>query len=154
MTDPVRDIGAFAAAFEYFLHAMTAAAERGESPLVARLRAHLGTDPQALPSTAAEFSTPDHPNLQLALDAVFPDAEIIGYTAPHMGFAYLGLSELLAGFGPIGPIRQGPVQYTDIEVGTAALCSASPRGSISCTTARRRSPWCSREGRRRGAAAR
>jgi cell division protease FtsH len=70
MTDRLPDPAAFGAAFEDFVHAMAAAATHPESPLAARLREHLGADPGELPSTVAELATTDHPNLQLALDAV------------------------------------------------------------------------------------
>jgi hypothetical protein len=79
MTDGLPDPAALGAAFEDFMHAMTAAAVRPETPLAARIRDHLGTDPAALPTTAAEFATTDPPNLQLAFDAVLPDAEVIGF---------------------------------------------------------------------------
>jgi hypothetical protein len=39
-----------------------------------------------------------HPNMQLALDAVLPDAEVTGIAAAHPGFMMLGLSGLL----PVG----------------------------------------------------
>ena len=66
-------------------------------------------------------------NLQLALDAVLGDAEILGFTARHMGFGSIGLSEILAGHGMTGPICLGPVQYADVEVGDGRViqCVAS-----------------------------
>jgi hypothetical protein len=77
--DQLPDPGAFGAAFERFMAAMTDAAVHGEGPLTQRLREHLGTDPRELPSTAADFSIAEHANLQLGLDAVLGDAEIVGY---------------------------------------------------------------------------
>ena len=59
--------------------AMTAAAEHPESPLVARMREHLGAEPGELPVTSAEFPSTEHANLQLAFDAVLGDAELVGY---------------------------------------------------------------------------
>jgi len=47
------DTGAFGAAFEDFMHAMTAAAQRPESALAIRVREHFG-DPRELPSTAVD----------------------------------------------------------------------------------------------------
>jgi hypothetical protein len=88
MTGELPDPGAFGAAFEDIMHAMRQAATRPQSPLAHRLREHLGADPSELPSTVAELATTDHPNLQLALDAVLPDAEIVGYrTQPADGAA-------------------------------------------------------------------
>lgn len=49
---------------------MTLAARPGQSPFSTKLREHLGVDPLELPSTVAEFAAPNHPNLQLALEAV------------------------------------------------------------------------------------
>jgi ATPase family associated with various cellular activities (AAA) len=117
MTGDLPDPGAFGAAFEDFMAAMTQAAERPETPFAARLREHLGAEPSELPSTVAELVTTDHPNLQLALDAVLPDAEIVGYSARHSGFGGVGLAELVSGMSMAGPIRPAPVQRVAIEVG-------------------------------------
>jgi hypothetical protein len=111
------DPGAFGAAFEDFMEAMTQAAARPESALATQLRTHLGADPSALPSTVAEFSTTDHPNLQLALDAVLPDAEIVGFGARHSGFGGVGLAEVVAGTSMAGPVQSAPVQRVAVEVG-------------------------------------
>ena len=128
MTDSLPDAGSFGAAFEDFMRAMTAAAERPESDLALRIREHLGTDPNELPVTVAQFHSTDHPNLQLALDAVLPDAEILGYTTRNQPFAETGLAEVLAGQGMAGPIRPGPVQYTDIAVGDGRVVQCISAG--------------------------
>jgi hypothetical protein len=117
MADRLPDVGAFGAAFSEFVDAMSAAARARESELVARLREHLGADPRELPSTGADFVPTDHPNLQLALEAVLPDAEVIGISAEHPGFMMMGLAGLLSGRGMGGPAEPGPVQYTAVEVG-------------------------------------
>jgi hypothetical protein len=117
MTDKLPDAGAFGAAFEDFMHAMTAAAKRPESDLATRIREHLGTDPRELPSTATTFPATDHPNVQLALDDVLGDAEVLGYSGQHLEMFGVGLNELLSGQGRMGPIELGPVQYTDVPVG-------------------------------------
>jgi hypothetical protein len=107
--------------------AMTLAAEHAESEVRVRLREHLGVDPGELPSTGAEVSLAEQANLQLALNAVLADAEILGFTTRHPAFGSIGLSEILAGHGMTGPIRLGPVQYTDVEVGDGRViqCVAS-----------------------------
>jgi cell division protease FtsH len=128
MTDGLPDPAAFGAAFEDFVRAMSAAAERPESPLAARLRDHLGTDPAALPTTAAEFATTDHPNLQLAVDAVLPDAEVVGVNIRHAGMAPVSLGDVIAGIGVTGPIRPGPVQAVAIEVGDGRVISCVATG--------------------------
>ncbi len=111
------DVGAFGAVFEEFMHAMTLGAVHGESEVAVRLREHLRSDPKELPTTGAEFSLAEQANLQLAVDAVLGDAEVLGFTARHMGFGSIGLSEILAGRGMTGPISFGPVQHADVEVG-------------------------------------
>jgi hypothetical protein len=111
------DLGAFGAAFEQFVHAMSLAAEHKESEVTVRLREHLGADPKELPTTGTEFPLTEHANLQLAIDAVLSDAEIVGFTTRHPGFGSVGLAEIVAGQGMTGPISFGPVQYTDVEVG-------------------------------------
>jgi ATPase family associated with various cellular activities (AAA) len=112
---------------EDFMRAMTLAAEHAESAVTVRVREHLGADPKELPTTGAEFALTEQANLQLALDAVLGDAEILGFTTRHSGFGSIGLAEILAGHGMIGPISLGPVQYTDVEVGDGRViqCVAS-----------------------------
>jgi hypothetical protein len=96
--------------------------------LAARLRKHLGTEPGPLPTTAAEFATTDHPNLQLALDAVLPHAEVIGYALRHAGFAPLTLGDIVSGEGMTGPIREGPVQQVAIELGDGRVVQCVATG--------------------------
>jgi hypothetical protein len=111
------DPGSFGAAFVEFMRVMSLVAEQRESEVTVRLREHLGTDPKGLPTTGAEFPLAEHPNLQLALDAVLGDAELVGFTTPHVGFGSIGLAEIVAGHGMTGPISLGPVRYVDVEVG-------------------------------------
>ena len=110
------------------MRAMTLAAEHAESEVNVRLRDHLGVDPKELPSTGSEVSLAEQANLQLALDVVLPDAEILGFTTRHAGFGSIGLSEILAGHGMTGPIRLGPVQYTDVEVGDGRVIQCVTSG--------------------------
>jgi ATPase family associated with various cellular activities (AAA) len=117
MAGELPDPGAFGAAFEDFIEAMSKAATRPESPLAAQLRAHLDADPSGLPSTVVELATTDHPNLQLALDAVLPDAEIVGYSTRHSAFGGIGLADIISGMSMAGPVRPAPVQRVAVEVG-------------------------------------
>jgi DNA polymerase III delta prime subunit len=126
--DQLPDTGRFAAAFMDFVQAMTAAVERPESELAVMIREHLGADPKELPITVAQFASTEHPNLQLALDSVLADAEVLGYTARHAGFVEMGLADLLAGQGMAGPIKPGPVQYTDIAVGDGRVIQCVSAG--------------------------
>src|SRR3954447_25518141 len=117
MTDALPEPGKFGAAFQDFVQAMTAAAERPESGVSMRLREHLGVEPRELATTAAEFVATEHPNLQLALDAVLPDAELIGYFSPNFGYSSVSIFDLLASKQTYGMVEPGPAQYTDVEVG-------------------------------------
>ncbi|HUE26066.1 MAG TPA: AAA family ATPase [Solirubrobacteraceae bacterium] len=118
MAEPPLDVGEFGSAFLDFMRAITEAAQRPESPLLARLREHLGVAPDELPVTAASFGIADRPNLQLALDAVLPERETIGLANPHMHNGGAGFAQLFArsGHGQ-GPFGLGPVEYADVEVG-------------------------------------
>jgi cell division protease FtsH len=110
-------VAAFGAAFSEFVQQMSTVARGTESPLAALMREHLRADLKELPSTSVEFSPTDHPNLQLAIDAVLLDANVVGISGVHPGFMFLGLSGLLSGQGMPGPLEPGPVQYSDVEVG-------------------------------------
>lgn len=116
MADQLPDVRKFGALFSEFVEPMSTAARAVESEVAARMPAHLGTDPRELPTTSAEFAPTDHPNLQLALDAVLPDAAVIGMSASNPGFMMFGLSGLLSGRTMVGPVDVGPVQYTEVEV--------------------------------------
>ena len=117
MTDELPDLPQFGATFMEFMSLMSAAARGRESQLGERVRAHLGCDPRELPTTGADFVIPDRPNMQLALDAVIPDSELLGFVSPHGGMMAVGLTDLLGGHPMAGAIEPGPVQYTDVEVG-------------------------------------
>ncbi len=126
--DEVTGVETFAAVFQEFLGAMAATARSRETPLAARLRAHLGVDPLELPSTVAEFGGTDHPNLQLALDAVLAEAEVIGYSARASSYMELSLRDLLAVQGTTGPVSIGPVQYANVRVGDGRVTQCVSAG--------------------------
>jgi hypothetical protein len=121
------DPGTFGAAFEEFMAAMTAAATRGEPAIVGRLRDHLGRDPKELPTTGTEFPQTEQANLQLAIDAVLPGTEVLGFTSRHHGFGSIGLAELLDATDMGGAVSFGPIQFADVEVGDGRV--------IACVTA-------------------
>jgi hypothetical protein len=110
------DPGAFAAVFEDFMRTMTAAARRPEPEVVRRIRDHLGADPRELPATTAEFSITERANLQLGLDAVLPDAELIGFGQIHAGMQ-VSVADVATGGSPYAPVKFGPAQHVEIEVG-------------------------------------
>ena len=136
------DAGSFGAAFVEFMQAMSLVAEQRESEVAVRLREHLGTDPRSLPTTGAEFPLAEHPNLQLALDAVLGDAEHVGFTARHMGFGSIGLAEIVAGQAMTGPITLGPVRYVDVEVGDGRVVQCVESALLLAVTRRPRWRWC------------
>ena len=110
------------------MRAMSLVAEERESEVAVRLREHLGSDPNALPTTGAEFPLAEHANLQLALDAVLGDAELVGFATRHTGFGSIGLAEIVAGQGMTGPISPGPVRYVDVEVGDGRVIQCVESG--------------------------
>jgi hypothetical protein len=125
------DPAAFGAAFEEFMAAMSAAATTGESEVAARLRRHLGADPAELPSTGAEFPSTEQANLQLAIGAVLGEVEIIGFTSGHVAFhGSVGVADIVGGMAMSGPIRFGPVQYTDVEVGDGRVVQCVAGGIL------------------------
>src|SRR3954451_4174847 len=99
------------------MRVMMQAADHGESALAARMREHLGQEPKELPSTTADFAPTEHPNVQLGLEAVLPDAEVLGYSTGGHGFMAPGLSGLISGRAMGGPVDLGPVQYKDVDLG-------------------------------------
>ena len=117
MPSELPDPGAFGAAFEEFMEAMMLAATRPKNELAVRLNDHLGVHAGELPATTADFHPTDHPNLQLALDAVLAGAELLGFTSRHGDYVPVGLNELISGQGMAGPIAIGPVRYSDVEIG-------------------------------------
>jgi hypothetical protein len=58
----------FGTAFKRFVDAMNAEAAKETSPLVERLRQHLGGDPGRMPIVSEDFDNYEHPNVQVALD--------------------------------------------------------------------------------------
>jgi hypothetical protein len=126
MTDESLRPGEFGAAFVEFMRWMHEAAEFPESPIIERLREHLGVEPGDLPVTSAGFVLPDRPNLQLALDAVLPERELLGLP-PHameMGGGFAGLLSRRHG---VHRPAAAPVEYADVEVGDGRVirCIAS-----------------------------
>ena len=60
----------FGTAFKRFVDAMNAEAAKETSPLLERLRSHLGGDPGRIPIVTEDFDNYEHPNVQVALDKV------------------------------------------------------------------------------------
>ena len=58
----------FASSFKRFIDAMNLEAAKESSPLLERLRTHLGGDPGRMPIVSEDFDNYEHPNVQVALD--------------------------------------------------------------------------------------
>ena len=130
MDDQLPPVGEFAATFVEFMQKMSAAVtpRLPEDPVLARLRRHLGVDPECLPVTTAGFLVAERPNLQLALDAVLPESEreTIGLVNPHVHASGNGFSALFMR-SRRGATDGVPVEYVDVEIGDGrvAHCIAS-----------------------------
>jgi hypothetical protein len=111
----------FALAFKQFVDAMNAEAAKEASPLFDRLRQYLGTDPTKAQVVAEEFDNWEHPNVQVALDAVLSKPprvfELIGIAAQNKRFGGVTFSDLLSAGGPWGrPLTEGPVDYVNFNL--------------------------------------
>src|SRR3981081_4257187 len=91
----------FGTTFKAFMDAMVAQASAGiASPLLDRIRTHIGVDPTQLPVIAEEFDSFEHPNLQVAMDDYLErpgrQADLVGVAADNKRFMGFSLSDLLA----------------------------------------------------------
>ena len=100
-----------------------AAAGTEPSPLLTRLRTHLGTELAQLPVTVEQFDTFEQPNLQVALDAYMAGdgraADLIGVGMDNKRFMAVGLSELATWGGggfPRPPLVEGPVDFVNFHL--------------------------------------
>jgi hypothetical protein len=110
----------FAAAFKKFVDNMNATAAKETNPLVERLKGYLGDEPGHVPIVAEEFEAYEHPNVQVALDAVLArkgrTVELIGVAAQNKRWAAITFSDLLSGAGPTGRISEGSVDYVNFRL--------------------------------------
>jgi len=110
----------FGTAFKRFVDAMNAEAAKETSPLLERLRAHLGGDPGRIPIVTEDFDNYEHPNVQVALDKVLSSggrtADLVGFSAPNKRFQQFTFSDLLAASNPWGRISEGPVDYVNFHL--------------------------------------
>ncbi len=88
--DPYLSPGAFGRALHEFLQVSLELAPAEESELVTKAREHLEVeDLGALPIQSRDLGTPDHPNLQVALDRLVADRgwelEVVGLRSEHAG---------------------------------------------------------------------
>ncbi|MDP9282250.1 MAG: ATP-binding protein, partial [Chloroflexota bacterium] len=110
----------FGTAFKRFIDAMNAEAAKETSPLLERLRAHLGGDPGRMPIVSEDFDNYEHPNVQVALDKVLHSrgrtADLVGFSAPNKRWQQFAFSDLLATNSPYGRITEGPVDYVNFHL--------------------------------------
>jgi hypothetical protein len=97
------------------MDAMVAEASPEASPLLGRIRDHLGGDPTRLAVVAEEFDPFEQPNVQVALtDYVSGEgrqAELVGVAAENKRFMALTLSDLLG-----RRLAEGPVDYVNFRL--------------------------------------
>lgn len=110
----------FGTAFKRFVDAMNAEAAKETSPLIERLRQHLGGDPGRIPIVTEDFDNYEHPNVQVALDKVLSSggrsADLVGFSAPNKRFQQFTFSDLLSTSNPWGRISEGPVDYVNFHL--------------------------------------
>jgi hypothetical protein len=110
----------FGIAFKRFVDAMNAEAAKETSPLLERLREHLGGDPGRIPIVTEDFDNYEHPNVQVALDRVLSTggrkADLVGFSAPNKRFQQFTFSDLLSASNPWGRISEGPVDYINFHL--------------------------------------
>ena len=111
----------FGASFKGFLESMASAEPKQEPFFLKLIREHFGTDPSLLPAVAERLSMNEHPNVQVALDAVLArpgtTSELIGVRAgnPYDGLTLSGLTA--SGGGSLHSLStRGPVAYANVTL--------------------------------------
>jgi ATPase family associated with various cellular activities (AAA) len=119
----------FAEAFVRLADTAHRLGSRADSPLLRRLREHLGDDPARVPVVGETFPMFDHVNVQIGLDAMLAAPgrthELIGI-AGHHG-RHMDLSELIAHMSQGLLVPPGPVDYVNLADG--------PRSRRACVDA-------------------
>lgn len=114
------DTVAFGSAFKRFVDAMNAEAAKEANPLIERLKGYLGEEPSKVPVVAEEFEAYEHPNAQVATDAVLGrhgrSFELIGISMMQKRWNAITFSDLLSGAGPLGRITEGSVDYINFRL--------------------------------------
>ena len=124
MDEEDRSVEQFGVTFKRFMDAMLAQAP-AESPLLARVREHLGAEPTRLPVVVEEFDPFEQPNVQRALDDYVSgegrEAALVGVAADNKRFMAVGLSDLLGRGGSGRPqLAEGPVDYVNYALADGA----------------------------------
>jgi hypothetical protein len=92
---------------------------------------HLGTDPTQLPIVSDAYSQLEHPNLQLAIDALISssgtDARLFGLLGGNRRMMGISLRDVLAGTAA-GRLSLGPVEYDSRPIGVERSLSCVALG--------------------------
>ena len=111
-----------ASVFANFVQQVASAAVPETSPLLDKIREHLGADPAELPVTLEQLDTFEQPNLQLAIDSYTTQdghsSHLYGVSMENKRFMALGLSELVirTGSSQRPPLLEGPVDYVNYHL--------------------------------------
>jgi hypothetical protein len=117
--DPLRS--EFAREFKRLIDAMNAWAVSEPTQLMQRLGAHLGGNPSTMPIVMEEFEAYEHPNVQVALEALLGpgsgrSADLVGIAVQNKRFGAMTFSDFLAASGPWGRLQEGPVDYVNFQL--------------------------------------
>ena len=120
------DAGRFARSFAEFLERFRELLPDQSGTLRRLATEHLGVDPAELPSFTERFDPSEHPNLQLALDALLADADdrrLFGLPAELHHYGDFSLASILGGrfHGPAEPCAPQFV-HAPIDVGRTLPC--------------------------------
>lgn len=125
----------FGAAFKGFLDQMATQSASEAPPFLQQLRQHFESDLTQLPIVAQQFEKPDHPNLQLAMDAYLSESakkvQLLGICLAHEHMS-VQLSQLVAPMpsglmGMPNPVP-GPVQYVNLPLDEDRLLTCVQSG--------------------------
>jgi len=112
-----------ASVFAGFVRQVAGAAAGQASPLLTRMRDHLGIDLARQPVIVEQFDTFEQPNLQVALDAYAAadgrTVDVVGVSMENKRFMAVGLSELATwgtGAGTRPPLIEGPVDFVNFHL--------------------------------------
>ena len=114
------DVRRFAAEFRAFMEVIHQFAVPLEpSPLIERLREHLGVEPLGLPVITEPYAPYEHPNVQAAIDAYLTEP---GVTADLVGIIgsnreHEGLVDIIVSAGRHRQYELGAVDYATVAVG-------------------------------------
>src|SRR5688572_7120238 len=120
MPDEPFEPAEFALEFQRFLSAYQRILPPARNAFLELVSEHLGVDPRGLPSVAAALHPAEHPNLQLAIDALAAASgkwRIIGIPGDLRSFGGFSLTTLLAGRIHGMGLAPSAVEYVNVPVG-------------------------------------